>query len=92
MQRTVQKSVYLRPSKFFRIRLLTLTNDQIVSMLEEYDKEVKRLKKFIASLCWYMRGMSYAELMSMSTSDISNFNSVLDDNVELSKKTKQLII
>jgi hypothetical protein len=61
-------------------------------MLEEYDKEVKRLKKFIASLCWYMRGMSYAELMSMSTSDISNFNSVLDDNVELSKKTKQLII
>jgi hypothetical protein len=61
-------------------------------MLEEYDKEVKRLKKFIASLCWYMRGMSYAELMSMSTSDLSNFNSVLDDNVELSKKTKQLII
>ena len=61
-------------------------------MLEEYDKEVKRLKKFIASLCWYMRGMSYAELMAMSTSDISIFNSVLDDNVELSKKTKQLII
>jgi len=69
-----------------------MTNDQIVQMLEDYDKEVKRLKKFIASLCWYMRGMSYAELMSMSTSDISNFNSVLDDNVELSKKTKQLII
>jgi len=61
-------------------------------MLEDYDKEVKRLKKYIASLCWYMRGMSYAELMSMSLSDISNFSAVLDDNVELSKKAKQIIL
>jgi hypothetical protein len=69
-----------------------MTNDQIVQMLEDYDKEVKRLKKFIASLCWYMRGMSYAELMSMSLNDIANFSEVLEGNVELSKKAKQLIL
>jgi len=69
-----------------------MTNDQIVQMLEDYDKEVKRLKKFIASLCWYMRGMSYAELMAMSLNDISHFNEMLEGNIELSKKAKQLIL
>ena len=69
-----------------------MTNDQIVQMLEDYDKEVKRLKKFIASLCWYMRGMSYAELMSMSLNDIAHFNELLEGNIELSKKSQQIIL
>ncbi len=62
-------------------------------MLESYDKEVKRLKQHMSKLSWYMRGgVNYEQLMSMSLSDIENFTEVIDDNIELSKKAKQLIL
>ena len=62
-------------------------------MLESYDKEVKRLKQHMSKLSWYMRGgVNYEQLMSMSLADIENFTEVIDDNIELSKKAKQLIL
>jgi|TARA_B100001094_G_C17663149_1_gene545182 hypothetical protein len=62
-------------------------------MLADYDKEVKRLKQHISKLCWYMRGgVNYEQLMAMCLNDISYFSDVIDDNLELSKKTKQLIL
>ena len=62
-------------------------------MLESYDKEVKRLKQHMSKLSWYMRGgVNYEQLMSMSLVDIENFTEVIDDNIELSKKAKQLIL
>lgn len=69
-----------------------MTNDEIVKYLGDFDKTVKRLKQVIATLCWYMRGMSYGELMAIASTDIQQFQTVLSENVELSKKTKQLII
>jgi len=62
-------------------------------MLEGYEKEVKRLKEHIAKLSWYMRGgVTYEQLMQMCLSDISRFTDVIDENMELSKKAKQLIL
>lgn len=62
-------------------------------MLESYDKEVKRLKQHMSKLSWYMRGgVNYEQLMSMSLADIENFTDVIDENIELSKKAKQLIL
>jgi hypothetical protein len=37
-------------------------------------------------------GVNYEQLMSMSLADIENFTEVIDDNIELSKKAKQLIL
>ena len=62
-------------------------------MLEGYEKEVKRLKEHIAKLSWYMRGgVNYEQLMQMCLRDISSFTDVIDENMELSKKAKQLIL
>jgi methyl-accepting chemotaxis protein len=70
-----------------------MNNYEIEQMLESYDKEVKRLKQHMSKLSWYMRGgVNYEQLMSMSLSDIENFTEVIDDNIELSKKAKQLIL
>jgi len=70
-----------------------MNNYEIEQMLESYDKEVKRLKQHMSKLSWYMRGGgNYEQLMSMSLSDIENFTEVIDDNIELSKKAKQLIL
>lgn len=44
-------------------------------------------------IAWYMRGgVTLAELLDLSQSDYKFFNEVIEDNVELSKKTKQLIL
>ncbi len=37
-------------------------------------------------------GVTMSELMSMPTSDFKYFNQVIEDNVELSKKTNQVIL
>ena len=70
-----------------------MNNYEIEQMLESYDKEVKRLKQHMSKLSWYMRGgVNYEQLMSMSLADIENFTEVIDDNIDLSKKAKQLIL
>jgi hypothetical protein len=70
-----------------------MNNYEIEQMLESYDKEVKRLKQHMSKLSWYMRGgVNYEQLMSMSLADIENFTDVIDENIELSKKAKQLIL
>tara|TARA_B100002019_G_C21245575_1_gene588066 strand:+ start:1228 stop:1416 length:189 start_codon:yes stop_codon:yes gene_type:complete len=62
-------------------------------MLDGYEKEVKRLKEHISRLSWYMRGgVTYPEMMAMSLKDIANFAKIIEENMELSKKTKQLIL
>ena len=44
-------------------------------------------------IAWYMRGgVSLTELLDLPQSDYKFFNEVIEDNVELSKKTKQLIL
>ena len=37
-------------------------------------------------------GVSYSELLELPLSDFKYFNEVVEDNMELSKKTKQLIL
>jgi len=44
-------------------------------------------------IAWYMRGgVTLSELLDLSQNDYKFFNEVIEDNVELSKKTKQLIL
>ena len=44
-------------------------------------------------ISWYMRGgVTLTELLDLAQSDYKFFNEVIEDNVELSKKTKQLIL
>jgi hypothetical protein len=37
-------------------------------------------------------GVSYSELLELPLNDFKYFNQVIEDNMELSEKTKQLII
>lgn len=62
-------------------------------MLKGYDAQVKRLKEHISKMSWYMRGgVTYEQMLMMSLTDIDNFAKVIEDNIDLSKKTKQLIL
>lgn len=67
---------------------MTLTNEEIVALLDGYDKESKALKKDALTLAWYMRGgLSYEEAMYLSQSERETIGKIIESNMEVAKKT-----
>jgi len=67
---------------------LTLDNDAIVKLLESYDKESKALKEESLRFCWNMRGgLTYGEAMMLSKQEREIIASIINDNIEVTKKT-----
>jgi hypothetical protein len=51
------------------------------------DKEARALKKDVMKLCWYMRGLSYSEGMTLSYEDREIVGEIIKENLEVTKKT-----
>jgi hypothetical protein len=51
------------------------------------DKEAKDIKKDVLKICWYMRGMSYSEAISMSHEDRMIVGEIIKENFETTKKS-----
>jgi hypothetical protein len=51
------------------------------------DKEVKAIKKEALKMCWFMRGLSYAEVMNMSYDEREVVGEIIKENLETTKKT-----
>lgn len=52
-------------------------------------KEAMAIKYNAQRLAWYMRGgISYNDILNMSSDEIDNLNKIIDDNLETTKKTK----
>ena len=67
---------------------MTLENEDIVKLIEGYDKESKALRKNIFKLAWYMRGsMSFDEAFTLGYSDREVLNKVIEENLETAKET-----
>lgn len=60
---------------------------EILRESERLDKEGKALKKECLKLCWYMRGLSYAEVMHMSWDEREIIGEIIKENLETTKKT-----
>jgi hypothetical protein len=74
--------------KFFRIRLLALSNEDIVTLLDQMDKETKAMRDDVLRICWYMRGsISYSDGMMLSRTDQILINKIIKDNMETTKKS-----
>ena len=68
---------------------MSLDNESIAEMLENYDKDSKALKKSIYRLCWSMRGgITLDELYQLSTDDRNILSELVKDNLEITKETK----
>jgi hypothetical protein len=67
---------------------LTLSNEDIVSLLNDYDKETKAIKKDALKLSWYMRGgLTYDDIMILSTTEREWIGDIIKDNLETTKKS-----
>ena len=60
---------------------------EILRLSEKLDKEAKAIKKDALKLCWYMRGLSYAEAMNMSWEEREIVGEIIKENLETTKKT-----
>lgn len=67
---------------------MTLSNEDIVSLLNDYDRETKAIKKDALKLSWYMRGgLTYDDIMILSTTEREWIGDIIKDNLETTKKS-----
>ena len=93
MPTQIRYPIYIRSIKFFRIRLLALSNPEIEGLLQGYEKRINQLRSGMAKIAWFMRGgVTMLELLDLPQSEYKHFNEVIEENIELSKKAKQVIL
>lgn len=60
---------------------------EILQLSQDMDKEARAIKKDVLKLCWYMRGLSYAEGMMLSWEEREIIGEIIKENLETTKKT-----
>ena len=81
-------SISIRTVKFFRLRLLSLDNESISRMLEDFDRDSKALKKSIYKLCWGMRGgVTLDEAYQLSYQDREIIFKIIEENIKTTNET-----
>ena len=67
---------------------MALSNEDIVTLLDQMEKETKAMRDDVLRICWYMRGsISYSDGMMLSRSDQILINKIIKDNMETTKKS-----
>lgn len=52
-------------------------------------KEAQAIKSNALKMCWYMRGgVTYLDILNMSSDEINQINAIIEDNLETTKKSK----
>jgi hypothetical protein len=64
-----------------------MTLPEILQFSEQLDKEARSIKKDAFKISWYMRGMSYAEVMNLSWEERDICGEIIKENLETTKKT-----
>ena len=67
---------------------MTLNNEEVVELLNSYEKESKALRKYIYKLVWHMRGgLSINQGFEIGYQDREIINDLISENIELTNKT-----
>lgn len=68
---------------------MTLNDEDIVALIERYEKESKAIKRDTFKIMWYMRGsISTDEAFMLSNADKEILNKIIEENLETTEKTK----
>ena len=67
---------------------MTLSDEQIVGLIKDQEKESKALKDETIRISWYMRGgISYDDAMMLSTEDRKIIEKLIKENLDVTKKS-----
>lgn len=72
---------------------MTLTNEEVIKLLNDYDRETKALRKYIYKLVWYMRGgVNLDQAFEIGYQDREIINKIVEENIEKTNETGHLLI
>ncbi len=60
---------------------------EILQVSKDLDKEAREIKKDVLKMCWFMRGLSYAEGMTLSWEERDIVGEIIKENLETTKKS-----
>lgn len=60
---------------------------EILQLSKSLDKEAREIKKDVLKMCWFMRGLSYAEGMTLSWDERDIVGEIIKENLETTKKS-----
>jgi hypothetical protein len=71
------------------MRLLRLNPIETEKLIESMENECDEIVFSNQRLAWWMRGgISFVDIMNMSSKEIENLNKIVEENMETSKKAK----
>lgn len=63
--------------------------EEIEKLTDSMVKEIDGLDRNALKMSWYMRGgVSYNDIMNMTSKQVDALNSIIDENLETTKKSK----
>ena len=67
---------------------MTLTEDEIVKLVESLESESKSLKKELFQMCWYMRGsINMEQVYQLDYESRHIISSIITENLETTKES-----
>lgn len=70
------------------MRILPWPLDDILTEVDNLDKQTKQFKEELYKVCWYMRGsLSVQDVFDLSHEDREILGGIIKDNLETTKKS-----
>ncbi len=67
---------------------MTLTDDEIGLLLEDYDKQSRAIRDEMLRFIWWMRGgLAYDDALSLSHNENELIREIIKENMETTKNT-----
>lgn len=67
---------------------MSLKDEEIVGLIDSYEKETKAIKQELLKICWYMRGsISYEDAVLLSSTERQIVSEIIKENLETTKKS-----
>lgn len=67
---------------------MILDPEEVIGLIETYEKESKAIREETLRICWYMRGgIQYEDAMMLSSQEKSLIDKLIKDNMETTKKS-----
>jgi len=71
------------------MRLLHLDHEGVKKLIDNMEEECASIKKNALSMSWYMRGgVTYEDVLNMSTTERDEIRNIIDSNLEVTKKSQ----
>lgn len=67
---------------------MTLSNEEIIALLQSYEKQSRALREDALKMSWFMRGgVTYDDIMQLSHHEREIISKIISDNMEITKKS-----